>query len=136
MVILTNSLLDSSIILLSQVPFIFEYFFKFGSPIQFLSGLLALAALRANFAVFSALQSVMPKIEIVGESARDSIMLAAMSTKDEIEVDHIRNMGRVTTSVVGQVADFLTSHKTKNEVLVKADGQPLTIGDVKNKNAD
>jgi Xaa-Pro aminopeptidase len=33
--------------------------------------------------------------------------------------------------VVGQVADFLCSHPAKNGVLLKADGQPLTIGQVK-----
>jgi Xaa-Pro aminopeptidase len=86
-----------------------------------------------NFAVFSALQAVAPELEIVGESDRDSMMLTAMATKDAAEIERIREMGKITTAVVGQVADFLTSHKVKNEVLIKADGQPLTIGDVKSK---
>ena len=42
-------------------------------------------------------------------------------------------MGKITTEVVRQVADFLSSHAAKNEVLVKADGNPLTIGEVKGK---
>ena len=87
----------------------------------------------SSYAVFSALQDIMPEIEIVGESARNSTMLEAMATKDEAEVDRIRKMGMVTTSVVGQVADFLTSCKIENEVLIKVDGKALTIGDVKGK---
>jgi Xaa-Pro aminopeptidase len=86
-----------------------------------------------NFAVFSALQAVASELEIVGEDDRESLMLAAMATKDSDEIERIREMGKITTAVVGQVADFLTSHKAKNEVLVKTDEQPLTIGDVKSK---
>jgi len=87
----------------------------------------------ATFAVLSALQADMPDLEIVGETARNSLILDAMATKEETEIERIRQMGRITTSVVGQVADFLTSHKVKEEVLVKADGEPLTVGDVKAK---
>jgi Xaa-Pro aminopeptidase len=92
-----------------------------------------LGEVGANFAVFSALQAAMPGLEIVGETARNSLMLEAMATKELPEIERIRAMGQVTTSVVGQVADFLTGHKVKDEVLIKADGQPLTIGDVKRK---
>jgi hypothetical protein len=54
-----------------------------------------------------------------------------MATKDESEVERIRQMGKITTSVVGEVADFLTSHKTDHDLLLSKDDQPLTIGDVK-----
>jgi len=87
----------------------------------------------ASFAVFSALQAAAPELEIVGEDARASLMLTAMATKDAEEIERIRAMGVITTAVVGQVADFLSSHKARDEVLVKADGDPLTIGDVKGK---
>ena len=33
----------------------------------------------ANFAVFAALQAISPELEIVGEDAQNSLMLAAMS---------------------------------------------------------
>jgi Xaa-Pro aminopeptidase len=85
----------------------------------------------SNFAVFSALQALMPEIRIVGEPARTSTMLEAMATKSEDA--RVRKIGVITTGVVGQVADYLTSHKVKDDVLIKPDGQPLTIGDVKNK---
>ncbi|MBN1665583.1 MAG: aminopeptidase P family protein [Anaerolineales bacterium] len=85
----------------------------------------------SGFALFTALQALMPELEIVGESTQDSTLLQAMATKDAAEIERIRKMGIVTTRVVGNVADFLTSQRVKDEVLVKADGQPWTIGDVK-----
>jgi Xaa-Pro aminopeptidase len=86
-----------------------------------------------HFSVFSALQAAVPELEIVGEDALGSLMYAAMATKDAAEIERIRQMGVITTAVVGQVADYLTSHKVKDEVLIKADGNPLTVGDVKGK---
>jgi Xaa-Pro aminopeptidase len=80
--------------------------------------------------VFMALQKLMPDLEIVGEMS-DSLLLDAMATKDETEIEQIRAMGKITTNVVGKVADFLTSQKAKDGRLVKTNGQPLLIGDVK-----
>lgn len=85
-----------------------------------------------SFEVFNALQKLMPEIEIVGEM-KDPVLKLARETKDADEVEHTRKMGAVTVQVVGQVADYLQSHKAKDGVLVKEDGQPLTIGDVKAK---
>jgi Xaa-Pro aminopeptidase len=87
----------------------------------------------ANFAAFSALQAIAPGLELIGEDTRNSTMLTAMATKDPNEIERIRVMGKVTTAVVGQVAEFLSSHATKDDVLIKSDGEPLTIGDVKRK---
>jgi len=84
------------------------------------------------YAIFTTLQKAMPGLTLVGELG-DSALLEAMATKDESEVERIRRMGQVTTAVVTQVSDFLTSHPVKDGVLVKADGQPLTIGDVKSR---
>jgi Xaa-Pro aminopeptidase len=42
-------------------------------------------------------------------------------------------MGEITTSVVSDVAGFLTSHNVKNEVLVDRSGEVLTIGAVKRR---
>lgn len=86
----------------------------------------------AAFAIFSELQKRMPGLNIVGEF-EDSVLLQAMSTKDEAEVARIRQMGQVTVNVVGKVADFLTSQGVRNQVLIKSDGEPLTIGDVKRR---
>jgi Xaa-Pro aminopeptidase len=84
------------------------------------------------FAVFTALQELMPEVTLVGELG-DSILLEAMATKDEDEVNRIRRMGKITTTVVGQVAEFLKSFQVSDEVLVKPDGKPLTIREVKSR---
>ena len=76
----------------------------------------------------------MPDVDFVGESGMDSMILYAMETKEDVEVARIRQMGAVTTTVVGLVADYLTSCEVReDEVLLKEDGHPLTIGDVKGK---
>lgn len=99
------------------------------------SGRLAIYGLiEAGFAfdVFSTLQALMPELEIVGE-VQQSVISSAMETKDQDEIARIRKMGAITTEIVGNVAEFLQSHKAKEGVLVKKDGQPLTIGEIKKK---
>ncbi len=89
--------------------------------------------LNEAFAVFTRLQKIMPDLEIIGEPAGNSLLLQAMATKDDTEIERIRHMGKVTTEVVGLTAEFLSTHHTKNGKLVKPDGTPLTIGDVKRR---
>jgi Xaa-Pro aminopeptidase len=84
------------------------------------------------FAIFSALIEEMPGLDLIGEMS-NSVLMQAMGTKELKEIERIRRMGQVTTAVVGETADFLTTHAVKDEVLVKADGQPLTIGEVKQR---
>jgi Xaa-Pro aminopeptidase len=76
----------------------------------------------------------MPEIELVGESTNDSLFMRAMETKDAAEVERIRKMGTVTTEVVRRTAEYLTTRNVReDEVLLKEDGSPLTIGEVKSK---
>lgn len=84
----------------------------------------------AAYSLFSILDRELPELTLFGE-LDDSILLAAMATKDLQEVERIRSMGKITTEVVGRVADFLVSHSVRDEVLVKSDGTPVRIGDVK-----
>lgn len=80
------------------------------------------------------LQKSMPGLTFVGESPDDNIFLRAMETKDESEVARIRRMGKITTEVVGLVADYLTSRTVgSDEVLLDENGTPLTVGAVKSK---
>lgn len=81
-------------------------------------------------AIFSCLQQALPGLELVGEPG-NSLILQAMATKDQDEAERMRKMGKVTTAVVGNVAEYLSSQRVKNDVLIKKGGQPLTIGDVK-----
>jgi Xaa-Pro aminopeptidase len=84
----------------------------------------------AAYSVFLGLQQQLPNLEIVGQVG-DSLIMQAMTTKDFEDVARIREMGRISTSVVGNVADFLASHRTDGNFLVNQDGSPLLIGDVK-----
>jgi Xaa-Pro aminopeptidase len=84
------------------------------------------------FSVFSSLQRLLPDLTLVGEF-NNSLLMEAMATKDETEVDRIRQMGKLTTAVVSQVADYLTSQSVENDVLVDQDRKPITIGDVKKR---
>jgi Xaa-Pro aminopeptidase len=87
--------------------------------------------LSMAYPIFVELQKRMPEITLVGDLG-SAILGTAMLTKDEAEVERIRQMGKVTTQVVGRVADYLTSQKVgEGEALVGEDGQPVTIGRVK-----
>lgn len=86
------------------------------------------------FGLISGLMKLMPELEFIGESGMDSTILRAMETKDDGEVARIRRMGAVTTTVVKLVQDYLTACDVRaDEVLLKEDGNPLTVGDVKGK---
>jgi len=90
--------------------------------------------LSQMFGILIKLVQLMPEMEFVGEPASESTILRAMETKDDGEVARIRQMGAVTTTVVKMVHDYLTSCDVRaDEVLLKDDGSPLTIGDVKGK---
>jgi Xaa-Pro aminopeptidase len=88
--------------------------------------------LGSLYSVLNELQAAMPGLDLVGE-AGNTMLMEAQLTKDASEAARIRKVGQITTTVVGQVADFLTSHKVQHEVLIKSDGQPLTIGEVKSR---
>jgi len=90
--------------------------------------------LSNSFGILTKLMKSAPDIEFVGESGSNSVILQAMETKEDVEVARIRKMGAVTTEVVGMVRELLTSSDVRSdEVLLKEDGSPLTIGDVKGR---
>lgn len=86
----------------------------------------------AALALWQALASMRSGIEIVGEF-NDTIFDMAWYTKDQSEVDRIRSVGARTRKVVQRTWDFLAAHAARDGVLVKDDGLPLTIGDVKSQ---
>lgn len=88
--------------------------------------------LGRGYATIRALEEWMPELTLVGYQSED-VLGTAMATKDETELARIRRMGKTTTEVVGRTAEFLSGHTTINEVLVKADGSPLTILEVKSR---
>jgi Xaa-Pro aminopeptidase len=85
---------------------------------------------RQLYGTISRLQHLMPAIEIA-DGPDENVLLMAMATKDADEVARIQKMGCITTEVVAETADLLSGSTVKDGMLVKPDGQPLTIGDVK-----
>ncbi len=90
--------------------------------------------LSSAFAMLLGLQRITPELELVGENGMDSVFIRAMETKQESEVERIRAMGRITTEVVRLTAEYLTSCGVRDdEVLLKEDGTPLKLGEVRSK---
>jgi Xaa-Pro aminopeptidase len=81
-------------------------------------------------ALVDRLRTAMPGLEFVAE-VDGSVLNKAMLTKSEDELVRIRQMGKITTTVVGRTADFLTSQRAKEGILVDTSGEPVTIGKVK-----
>lgn len=83
--------------------------------------------------VIKQLELLLPEIEFFGEG-QDSALLGARATKEESEIDRIREMGRITTEVVARTADLLQNSPVNgDEVLLNDEGKPLTIGEVKKR---
>jgi Xaa-Pro aminopeptidase len=83
--------------------------------------------------VVKELEKILPDIEFFGES-QDSALLEARETKDEFELDRVREMGRITTEVVARTAELLQSSKVDDdEILLNSQGSQLKIGEVKRK---
>jgi len=82
--------------------------------------------------VFNALRQAVPGLEFVPEGI-NTLLSQAMLTKDPAEVERIRRMGKITTTVVSKTADFLTAQHTRDGLLVDRRGEPVTIGQVKQR---
>ncbi|MCC6147168.1 MAG: aminopeptidase P family protein [Anaerolineaceae bacterium] len=88
--------------------------------------------LGKGYGFFSKLQEIMPEITLIGYQEND-LLLRAMLTKDDMELERIRKMGEITTKVVGMTADFLSNLESKDDFLVDSTGAPVTIGAVRRR---
>ena len=89
-----------------------------------------IASLSAAYAILEIMKPMLPEIEFKG-IIKDSTIQKARMTKDPDEAERIRRMGKITTTVVRKVADFLTSRQVKNNYLIEENGNPVTISAVK-----
>jgi Xaa-Pro aminopeptidase len=97
-------------------------------------GLFGQADIAETLLILEHLKKAFPALEFVGTSGENSLFQHAMETKDDLEIDRIRKMGKITTDVVRQTADYLTGCKVReDEVLLKEDGTPLSVGDMHSK---
>jgi Xaa-Pro aminopeptidase len=84
----------------------------------------------AAFTLFNHLQDSLIDTELVGEY-EESLFALARETKDDQEIERLREAARLTCLVMGEVQGYIQGHGVRNEVVVRRDGEPLTIGDVK-----
>ncbi len=84
----------------------------------------------AAYSIFNYLQDSLTETELVGEF-EDSLFALARETKDDREIAELSEAGRRTCSLMGEVQDFIQEHHVRNDVVLRKDDQPLTIGDVK-----
>lgn len=76
------------------------------------------------------LEGAFPQYKLVGEIGK-TIFDEAFLTKDADEMRVIREVAVKTNAVLQATWDFISGHKADGDTVVKADGTPLTIGDVK-----
>jgi Xaa-Pro aminopeptidase len=86
--------------------------------------------LASSWALLNQLRELLPNLELVSFPQNSPIRMARM-TKTPEEAEHMRAMGKLTTIVVGRVAELLSTSPVRDEVLLNRDGDPLTIGQVK-----
>jgi Xaa-Pro aminopeptidase len=84
----------------------------------------------AAMMLLASLQDEIEDVELVGEYGT-SLFSLARETKDNWEIGQLAEAGRLTCLVMGEVQEFIQGHRTRNDMVVKPDGEPLTIGDVK-----
>jgi Xaa-Pro aminopeptidase len=92
-------------------------------------GFYGLADQGRAWVLLSALNDRLDDVEVYGDFDV-TLFDAARATKDPLEAERIREVGRRTCEIVAQTVDFLKAHRVKDEMLVQADGAPLTIGRV------
>ncbi len=83
----------------------------------------------SSFSFLSALSRA-EFVDVAAEYENDAIS-QARKTKDADEVAQIRRACRLTEGVIGETRDFLRRHRVSGDTLVRQDGAPLTVGDVK-----
>jgi len=86
--------------------------------------------LSSAYAVMEEVPAQAPDIQLVSDGD-DPVLIRARSTKSAEEIDRIRSIGRTSTAVIGETAEFLSSHSARGKFLVERDGERLTVGAVK-----
>ena len=84
----------------------------------------------AAYTLLRRLQAESQEFELIGEFG-SSLFTEARETKDARELDEMKEAGRLTCAVIGEVQEYIQQCGVRDEVVISADGDPLTIGDVK-----
>ncbi|MEL6151486.1 MAG: Xaa-Pro peptidase family protein [Chloroflexota bacterium] len=86
--------------------------------------------LNVYYELFRIMEEQLPGYELVGEMGK-TLFDEAMVTKDADEIARITSVAQRTSEVVRLTWDFIAAHRADGDTVVNADGNPLTIGDVK-----
>jgi Xaa-Pro aminopeptidase len=84
----------------------------------------------ASYMLLSRLAVMRPDLTIIGET-ETSVFEEACMTKDPFEIEQIKLVAERANKVFAETIDFIRSHKVQNSILVKENGAPLTVQDVK-----
>lgn len=92
----------------------------------------------SRYVLLQALDEAREDITIIGEYDSD-IFQSARATKDSAEIERLGQVGHSTATIMGEMIDFMRDHRVarrtwndqKLEMLIKNNGTPLTVGDVK-----
>ncbi len=93
-------------------------------------GIYGVGNLHSQIEFTRLLSAAYPAYQFVGEMGL-TLFDEAYITKSEDELLIIRSVAQRTNEVVAATWDYISGHRAEGETVVKADGSPLTIGDVK-----
>ncbi len=82
------------------------------------------------YTLLNQLQTSLPDITVLGEYD-GTIFDYAQLTKGPEEIERMQAVGRKTAAAMRAAIDFIQRHRVRDELMVKGDDSPLTIGDVK-----
>lgn len=93
-------------------------------------GFYGVGSLNRIIAQVDALRAGYPHYTFVGESGLTLFAEAAV-TKDAEEITRLKGVATATNQVMGETWDYIAGHRADGENVVDADGNLLTIGDVR-----
>lgn len=79
------------------------------------------------------LSELLPEVTWVPGSGAKSVLALARITKDRTELERIRRMGQITVEVADRIRSFLSEREAVDGGLLDEDGEPLTVGAVKDR---
>lgn len=93
-------------------------------------GVYGFGDIGASWEMLKLLSEHFPAMTFVGER-EDTLFDEAVTTKDAVEIELLKDVARRTNLVMQAAWDFIAGHRAQDGVVIRADGTPLTIGDVK-----
>lgn len=93
-------------------------------------GIYGTGDLHVYMEIMRLLAKAYPSYQFVGELGM-SIFDEAYVTKDTDELARIKSVSERTSATLQATWDYISGHRADGDTVMKADGSPLTIGDVK-----